>query len=111
MTVPAALKPSSELDWQREAYMHRECASCPFVLHMLAAKRCRSGDLLLLLEFADKGSLTDVLAAQAAVQLETRPYSFMPSAAAGLPESVIKFYSGCILLALEWLHAKRILHR
>eukprot|EP00775_Hariotina_reticulata_P008234 gene8234-8424_t len=111
VTVPTVLKTSSEHDWQREAFMHRECAGCPFVVHMLAAKRCRSGDFLLLLEFADKGSLTDVLAAQAALQLGTKTSFFTPLAAAGLPESLIKFYSGCILLALEWLHARRILHR
>lgn len=61
-----SLKPSSQQDWHREAAMHRECAHCPFVLQLLAAKRCRSGNLLLLLEYAAQGSLTDILAARRA---------------------------------------------
>jgi serine/threonine protein kinase len=61
---PPALKPSSVQDWNNEATMHRECAGCPFVLQLLAAKRCRSGNLLLLLEYAALGSLTDILAAR-----------------------------------------------
>jgi hypothetical protein len=51
-------------DWNNEATMHRECAGCPFVLQLLAAKRCRSGNMLLLLEYAALGSLTDILAAR-----------------------------------------------
>lgn len=44
--------------------MHRECAECPFVLQLLAAKRCNSGNYLLLLEYATQGTLTDVIAAR-----------------------------------------------
>uniref|UniRef100_A0A383VY31 Protein kinase domain-containing protein n=1 Tax=Tetradesmus obliquus TaxID=3088 RepID=A0A383VY31_TETOB len=62
--APAALKPSSLQDWNNETTMHRECAGCPFVLQLLAAKRCRSGNMLLLLEYAALGSLTDILAAR-----------------------------------------------
>lgn len=60
--VPPTLKSSSVQDWSREASMHRQCAGCPFVLQLLAAKRCRTGSLLLLTEYAAAGSLTDVLA-------------------------------------------------
>lgn len=72
--VAPALKLSSQQDWTREAAMHRECAQCPFVLQLLAAKRCRSSNLLLLLEYAAQGSLTDMLAARR-LELEMQEYS------------------------------------
>lgn len=56
------LKASSLQDWSREVTMHREAAGCPFVLQLLAAKKCRAGNMLLLTEYAAAGSLTDVLA-------------------------------------------------
>jgi hypothetical protein len=56
------LKASSVQDWSREVTMHREAAGCPFVLQLLAAKKCRAGNMLLLTEYAAAGSLTDVLA-------------------------------------------------
>jgi hypothetical protein len=75
---PPALKPSSVQDWNNEATMHRECAGCPFVLQLLAAKRCRSGNLLLLLEYAAMGSLTDILAARRQQQQQQLQVSQSP---------------------------------
>jgi len=62
LQVPPPLKPSSLQDWSREVTMHRETAGCPFVLQLLAAKKCRAGNMLLLTEYAAAGSMTDVLA-------------------------------------------------
>jgi hypothetical protein len=62
LQVPPPLKASSLQDWSREVTMHRETAGCPFVLQLLAAKKCRAGNMLLLTEYAAAGSLTDVLA-------------------------------------------------
>lgn len=61
-SLPPPLKASSLQDWSREVTMHRESAGCSFVLQLLAAKKCRAGNLLLLTEFAEHGSLTAVLA-------------------------------------------------
>jgi serine/threonine protein kinase len=143
--------------------MHRQCEGCPFVLQLLAAKRCRGGSLLLLTEVGS-GSLTDVLARlqvtgkeqehppvllrvdtaddAAAVGSVLHPAGVAPAAAAvllhgvdaaedaaagddrtaaaaaaapeerpGLCEDAARFYTGCILMGLQWLHSRRIVHR
>jgi hypothetical protein len=30
---------------------------------------------------------------------------------AGLPEDAARFFAGCVLMALQWMHSRRILHR
>jgi hypothetical protein len=71
-SLPPPLKASSLQDWSREVTMHRESAGCSFVLQLLAAKKCRAGNLLLLTEFAEHGSLTDVLARMRLQQQKAR---------------------------------------
>eukprot|EP00879_Flechtneria_rotunda_P031540 GHRR01034462.1.p1 GENE.GHRR01034462.1~~GHRR01034462.1.p1 ORF type:complete len:305 (+),score=144.00 GHRR01034462.1:237-1151(+) len=130
--------------------MHKKCAGCPFVLQLLAAKRCRSGNLWLLLEFAAKGSLTSLLTerqqqahspASSAITTTAPNWSIVHEAVAqmvvaaalpvaaiapssrslsavaaiafkgGLPEAAARFYAACLVMALRWLHSRRILHR
>lgn len=208
LQVPPPLKASSVQDWSREVTMHRETAGCPFVLQLLAAKKCRAGNMLLLTEYAAAGSLTDVLArmrlqqqkskrdeqehamrrcASAAavlqhqqqqgsgdlgpalqaldgpepsvlcaansdnvaalcdalrdghaptamlihgIDVDVAAYEALQAAAAegaaaggrhhhhhhhhehvGLCEESARFYTACILMGLQWLHSRRILHR
>lgn len=180
--------------------MHRETAGCAFVLQLLAAKKCRAGNMLLLTEYAAAGSMTDVLARMRLQQQRARreeqehairrcqsasallqhqlpqaqgqqdppqvlqedsvllaansdsaatlcdalgSSSNIPTAmlihgvdvdisqafaaaaavsdhgsaamvhheAAGLSEDAARFYTACILMGLQWLHSRRILHR
>jgi hypothetical protein len=207
LQAPPPFKASSLQDWSREVTMHRETAGCPFVLQLLAAKKCRAGNMLLLTEYAAAGSLTDVLArmrlqqkvkrdqqehamrrcASAAavlqhqqqqqgsedfgpalealdapdpsvlcatnsdsvaalcdalreghaptamlihgIDVDVAAYEALQAAAAdgaaagsrhhhhhhlehvGLCEESARFYSACILMGLQWLHSRRILHR
>jgi hypothetical protein len=76
-------------DWNNEATMHRECAGCPFVLQLLAAKRCRSGNMLLLLEYAALGSLTDILAARRQQQQQGASPDSAAAGAAGDSSSIM----------------------
>jgi hypothetical protein len=54
------LKVSSLQDFDREKSMHRLCAGCPFVVELLAAK-LGTGHMLLLMEYAERGSLMQAL--------------------------------------------------
>lgn len=123
------LRPSSQADWEREASMHRACAGCPFVLQLLAAKRCRSGELLLLTEYASRGSITQLMArTRAAAALASSITSSRggitssgdavlcavratPACSGGLSEASTQFVAACVLMALQWMHERRMLHR
>jgi serine/threonine protein kinase len=56
------VKPTPQCMWAKQKAAYARCAGSPFVVQMLASKTGRGGHMLLLLEFAEHGSLSERLA-------------------------------------------------
>lgn len=59
------VKPTNACAYAKQKSAHAACAGSPFVVQLLAAKAGRAGHMLMLLEFAEHGSLGDLLPVKA----------------------------------------------
>ena len=134
----AGLKATTLAEYKRERDLHQLAAGSaggtPFIVQLLAAKAGKANDYSLYMEWAYHGSLAGLIKAAASTSASARhqpaPGSSAPGACAPSPaaaaadarqsapmvvlcqdEDVLRFYTACIIMALERLHGHRILHR
>ncbi|KAI8469755.1 MAG: kinase-like domain-containing protein [Monoraphidium minutum] len=156
------IKPTPPSMFAKQKAAYARCAGSPFVVQLLAAKSGRGGHMLLLLEWAEHGSLADRLLPDTPQHHGTLQQPepscdgdeggdaddggggadwcdcgggggdggacgdclrlYAPAAppparsgggggGGGVPEAAARFYAGCALLALEYMHARAMVHR